>query len=90
MTSLSVKEKKDFVILTPADVVAFMLLETPSNVLALVPLETTAKPKFVIETTAAQGMTRYERCYTPKELALGDKKKDQGKNPISEGKAEEF
>ena len=50
--SLSVKEKKEFVILTPA------------NVVTMVPLETTTRPKFVIKTTAAQGMTRSGRCYT--------------------------
>ena len=45
VVSLSVKEKKDFVIVTPAKVVA------------LVPLETLARPKFVIETVPAQHMT---------------------------------
>ncbi|XP_015060443.1 uncharacterized protein LOC107006392 [Solanum pennellii] len=43
VASLSVKEKKEFVIFTPAKVVAF------------VPSETLVKPKFVTETAAAQG-----------------------------------
>ena len=61
---LSVKEKNDFVILTPAKVVGIVPLETPS------------RPKFVIESAAAQGMTQSGRCYTPKELALRGQKKD--------------
>ena len=72
VASLSVKEKKKFVILTPAKVVA------------LVPSETLVKPKFVIENVVAQGMTRSERCYTPDELALGGQKKDHAKRSISE------
>ena len=43
VASLSVKEKREFIILTPTKVVA------------LVPSKTLAKPKFVIETTVAQG-----------------------------------
>ncbi|XP_015084367.1 uncharacterized protein LOC107027821 [Solanum pennellii] len=78
VASLSVKEKREFVILTPAKAVA------------LVPSKTLVKPKFVIETAVAQGMTRSGRCYTPDELALGGQKKDHTKRPISEGKAEEF
>ncbi|XP_015081454.1 uncharacterized protein LOC107025117 [Solanum pennellii] len=78
VTSLSVKETREFVILTPTKVVA------------LVPSETLVKPKFVIETAAAQGMTRSRRCYTPDKLALGGQKKDQAKRPISEGETEEF
>ena len=78
VSSLSVKEKGEFVILTPAKAVA------------LVPSKTLPKPKFVIETAVAQGMTRSGRCYTPYELALGGQKKDHAKRPISEGKAEEF
>ena len=46
VASLSVKEKRKFVILTPA------------KVAALVPSETLIKPKFVIETDATQGMTK--------------------------------
>ncbi|XP_015068930.1 uncharacterized protein LOC107013563 [Solanum pennellii] len=78
VASLSVKEKGEFVILTPTKVVA------------LVPSKTLAKPKFVIETVVAQGMTRSGRCYTPDELALGGQKKDHAKRPISEAEAEEF
>ena len=59
VASLSVREKGEFVILTPAKVVA------------LVPSKTLAKPKFVIKMVVAQGMTRSGRCYTPDELALG-------------------
>lgn len=46
LDSLSIKEKKKFVILTP------------EKVIALVPLKTPSRPKFVIETTVAQGMTQ--------------------------------
>ena len=53
VASLSIREKGEFVILTPARVVA------------LVPAKTLAKPKFVTETAVAQGMTRSGRCYTP-------------------------
>lgn len=65
---LSLKEKKEFVILTPA------------NVVALVPLETPSRPKFVIETIAAKVMTRSGKCYTPEDMDLGGQKKDQGKS----------
>ena len=58
VASLRIKEKKEFVILTPAKVVA------------LVPSNTLIKPKFVIETAIAQGMTRYGICYTHEELDL--------------------
>ena len=78
VASLSVREKGEFVILTPAKAVA------------LVPSETLAKPKFVIETVVAQGMTRCGRCYTHDELTLGGHKKDHAKRPISEAEAEEF
>ncbi|XP_069150856.1 uncharacterized protein [Solanum lycopersicum] len=78
VASLSVREKREFVILTPAKVVA------------LVPSKTLAKPKFVIETAVAQGMTRSGRCYTPDELALGGQKKDHAKIPIGEAEVEEF
>ena len=78
VASLSVKERREIVILTPAKAVA------------LVPSKTLAKPKFIIETAMAQGMTRSGRCYTPDELALGGQKKDQAKRPISEAEAEEF
>ena len=78
VASLSVREKGEFVILTPAKVVA------------LVPSETLIKPKFFFETAVAQGMTRSGRCYTPDELALGGQKKDHAKRPISVGEAEEF
>ncbi|XP_049350430.1 uncharacterized protein LOC125815075 [Solanum verrucosum] len=78
VASLSIREKKEFVILTPEKVVA------------LVPRETLTQPKFVIETAVTQGMTRSGRCYTPEELAQGGPKKDQAKRPISEAEAEEF
>ncbi|XP_015075363.1 uncharacterized protein LOC107019357 [Solanum pennellii] len=78
VSSLSVKEKREFVVLTPAKAVA------------LVPSESLVKPKFVIETIAAQGMTTSGRCYNPGDLALGGQKKDQAKGPIIKGEAEEF
>ncbi|XP_015078373.1 uncharacterized protein LOC107022209 [Solanum pennellii] len=78
VASLSVREKREFVILTPAKAVA------------LVPSKTLAKPKFVIKMAVAQGMTRCGRCYTPDELALGGQKKEHAKRPISEAEAEEF
>ena len=56
VASLSIREKKEFVILTPEKVVA------------LGPKETLALSKFVIETAVTQGMTRSGRCYTPEEL----------------------
>ena len=73
VASLSIKEQKEFVIFTPVKAVA------------LVPSKTLIKPKFVIETAAAEGMARSGRCYTPDELALGGQNKDQAKSPISEG-----
>ena len=76
--SLRIKEKKEFVILTPA------------KDFALVTSKTLIKPKFVIETVVAQGMTRSGRCYTSDDLALGGQNKDQAKRPINEGEAEEF
>ena len=76
--SLSIKEKKEFVILRLA------------KAIALVPSETLIKPKFVIETAAAQGITRSGRCYTPEELDMERQKKDQAKRTISEGEVEEF
>ena len=78
VTSLGVKERREFVILTPTKAVAFVTSET------------LVKPKFVIETVVDQGMTRSERCYTPDELALGGQNKDHAKRPISEVEAEEF
>ncbi|XP_069146881.1 uncharacterized protein [Solanum lycopersicum] len=78
VASLTLKEKRDFVILTPTKVVA------------LVTSKALAKPKFVIETAVAQGMTRSGRCYTPDELALGGQKKDHAKRPISKAEAEKF
>ncbi|KAK4718414.1 hypothetical protein R3W88_016752 [Solanum pinnatisectum] len=57
VASLSIREKREFVILTPEKVVA------------LVPRETPDRPKFVIETAVTQGMTRSGRCYTPEELS---------------------
>ena len=78
VASLRVKEKREFVILIPTKVVP------------LVPSETLVKPKFVIETAVAQGMTRSGRCYTPDKIALGGQKKKQAKWPISEGEVEEF
>lgn len=74
---LSIREN-EFVILIPEKVVALVSIETP------------ARPKFVIETTLAQGMTRSDRCYTAKELAQGGQKKEQMKRPISEAEAKEF
>ena len=44
----------------------------------------------MIEITVSQGITRYGRFYTPKELTFGGHKKDQAKRSISEGEAEEF
>ncbi|KAK4708751.1 hypothetical protein R3W88_029676 [Solanum pinnatisectum] len=76
VASLSIKEKKEFMILTPEKVVA------------LVPR--LARPKFVIETAVTQGMTRSSRCYTPEELSQGVQKKEQPKRPISEAEVEEF
>ena len=64
VASLSIKEKREFVILTPTKAVA------------LVPSENLVKPKFIIVIAVAQGMTRSGRCYTPDELALGGQKKD--------------
>ena len=78
VASLSVKEKKEFVILTP------------SKFVDLVPPETLVRPKFVIESAASQGMTRSGRCYIFEELAFGGKKKDPRKSPMSEGEAKEF
>lgn len=76
--SLSIKETKEFMILTPAKVVA------------LVPIETPSRPRFVIEIALGQGITRSGRCYTLEELSHRGKKKDQRKRPISEGKAKDF
>ncbi|XP_015167184.1 uncharacterized protein [Solanum tuberosum] len=78
VASLSIREKKEFVILTPEKAVA------------LVPRETLTQPKFVIETAVTQGMTRSGRCCTPEELAQGGQKKDQTKRTISKAEAEEF
>lgn len=55
---MRVKEKKEFIILTPAKAVV------------LVTLEALARAKFVIETAAAQGMTQSGRCYIPKSWIL--------------------
>lgn len=44
--SLSIKEKKEFVILTPEKTVAFGQIKTP------------ARPRFLIENGSAQGITR--------------------------------
>ena len=66
------------------------MILTPAKVVALVPSETLARPKFVIETTAAQGMTQSGRCYTLEVLAHGGHKKDQEERPISKGKGKEF
>ena len=78
VASLSIKEKKEFVILTPAKFVT------------LVPSKTLIKPKFVIETDVAQGMNRSRKYYTYDELALGGQKKDRAKRPISKGESKEF
>ena len=64
---MSIKEKKEFVILTPAKVVA------------LVPSKNLIKPIFVIDSAIAQGMTRLGRFYTLEKLSLGGQKKDQSK-----------
>ena len=76
VASLSIKEKKEFVNLTSAKVVALM------------PIKTLAQPRFVIVTTSAQGMTRSSSCYTPEEFSHGGQKNNQGKRSISEGEAE--
>ena len=54
------------------------------------PSETLVKPKFVIETSVAQGMNRFGWCCTPDELALKGEKKDQAKRTIRDREAEEF
>lgn len=69
----SIIEKKDFVILTPANVVALMPFKVPT------------RTKFVIEIDFSSRLTRFVECYTPEELALGGQKNDQGKRPICEG-----
>ena len=76
--SLSITEKMEFMILTPEKVVAQVQIETP------------ARQGFVIETSSAQSMIRYDRIYTPKYLAHKRKNKDQAKRLISEAEAEEF
>ena len=78
VASLSVREKREFVILTLTKVVA------------LVPSKTLTKPKFVIKTAVAQGMTRSGRCYSHDELPHGGQNKDPAKRPISEVEAKEF
>ena len=78
VVSLSIKQKKEFVILTPAKIVA------------LVSSKTLIKPKIVIKTAAAQGMKRSARCYTPDEISLKGQKKDQSKRHLSEGETEKF
>lgn len=67
----------------------FVIL-TPANALYFVPPETLLRPKFMIETSVAQVMTQYERCYTPIDLALGGQKIYEAKSQISEGEVEEF
>lgn len=67
VASLSIKEQREFVILSPAKIVV------------LVPIETPTKPRFMIETASAQGMTRSDRYYTKKELDHGGQKRDQEK-----------
>lgn len=52
MNLLSIKDKKEFVILTPTKVVS------------LVPKENPTRPRFVSDTSSTQGMTRSCRCYT--------------------------
>lgn len=76
--SLSIKEKKEFVILTRTKVVS------------LVPKETPTRLRFMTENALSQGMNKSGRCYTPEDWSNGGKKKDQGKRPIREGKAGEF
>ena len=54
------------------------------------PIETQARPRLVIRNTSTQGISRFTRFYTPKELAQRGKKKDKTKRPISKTEAEEF
>lgn len=73
VASLSLKEKKEFMILTPAKVVALVAYEAP------------VRPKFVIEIASEQGMTQFGRYYNLEGLDSVGQKKDQGKRLISEG-----
>lgn len=54
------------------------------------PIETPAQPKFVIETTSSQGMTKSDRYFMPEELAHGGLIKDKAKRSTSEAEGEEF
>lgn len=58
------------------------MILTSEKVVALVPIETPARPRFVIKTASTQAMTRSGRFYTPEELAHGGRRK----KPISEAK----
>lgn len=78
MSSLSINERKEFVIFTPSKVIVLVLIETPT------------RTTFVIETALAQGMTRSSRCYTQYELSHGGKKKEQLKRTIAKGKLKNF
>lgn len=78
VTSLSIKEKKNFMILTPEKVIALVSIETPT------------RPQIVIETASAQGITRSGRCYTPEELGYRGQKKNRMKSLINEAEVEEF
>ena len=78
VASLSIKQKKEFVIFTLAKVVA------------LVSSKTLIKPKFVIKIVVAQGNTRSGRCYPLDELSLEGQNKNQPKRPIREGETEKF
>lgn len=73
VASLSIKEKKEFVILTLAKVVDFVPFEAPST------------PKIMIETGDTWAVTRSWRHYTLEEFDFGGQKKYEGKNSISEG-----
>lgn len=46
------------------------------------PIETSAMPRFMIKIASAQGMTRYDSCYTLEDLAHGGQNKDQGQRPM--------
>lgn len=71
MAALSISEKAPFTVMT-----------TSTQVYAPPP-----KKEFIVQTTAAHGMTRSGRCYIPEKLI---NKKDSQKRSITEGEAEEF
>lgn len=61
VSSLRIKERKEFLLLTLTMVFVLVIIETPT------------RQKFVIETVSAHGITRTGRCYTLEELAHGGK-----------------